>query len=497
MSPVMNPRPPSFVSCVRRLAGCAGAWVAATVVPAAEPAALRVSDHGRGLVAATGRPVFVLADTAWALPMRTTREEAERYLRHRRDQRFNAVAFVLFVTGRNEITSRFANAYGDEPFALNGALPDPTRPIVTPGSDVTDAAAYDYWDHVDYLVRLTRQLGLYAIVLPTWGTGVAGAYDGKTRDGVVFNETSARSYGRWVAARYRNEPHVLWMLGGDRPAVQGETDYRPVFRAMAAGVGEGAPGMLLSYHSRKGAPQSGAYFHAEPWLAFNSVQEWPDRQEARLEEDWARLPVKPTWLFEGRYEAYYRGNYKAEDWGEWQVRQQAYQTVLAGAFGHGYGHERVFGFGHDGVDWTAHLDSPGARSMTHLAALMNDLHPDAQRDRQPDQSLIDGDAGKAGRTVSDRITVARTANGRVALAYTASGRPIRLKLHALPAGARSAGWFNPRTGRWRVDGRETIEQKFFVRHLAAGPGAGVREFPPPTSGLGQDWVLVVSADEGS
>lgn len=467
-----------------------------TDVAGPEPTPLRVSENGRVLVDGTGRPVFLLGDTAWALAARTKREEAERYLRLRRAQRFNAVTFVLFVTGKNEIVSGLANAYGDEPFAMNGALPDPTRPIVTPGSDPADATAYDYWDHVDYLVRLTRRLGLYAIILPTWGTGVAGSYDGKSCDGVVFDEASARSYGRWIAARYRDEPHVLWMMGGDRPAVQGETDYKPVFRAMAAGVETGAPGRLLSYHSRKGAPQSGGYFHDDGWLDFNSVQEWPDRQIASMTEDWARTPAKPTWLFEGRYEAYYRGNYKPGDWGDWQSRQQAYQTVFAGAFGHVYGHERVFGFGNDGVDWTPHLESPGARSMTHLAKVMNGFNAGALLNRRGDQALIDGDAGKAERLKSDRISASRTGNGRVAMFYSASGRAIRVKMDRLTAGKFFAWWFNPREGKWHANGNETVAQRFFAHDIAGGPGAAVKEFAPPTKGEGQDWVLILSVGEG-
>ena len=51
----------------------------------------------------------------------------------------------------------------------------------------------------------------------------------------------------------------------------------------------------------------------------------------------ARAAPKPTWIFEGRYEAYYRNNYKPEQWGEWQVRFQAYQSVFAGGFGFTYG----------------------------------------------------------------------------------------------------------------------------------------------------------------
>jgi hypothetical protein len=485
-----------------KLARCLGllAAMAAPALGGAAPAeprpaplsALRPSADGRSLADETGKPVFLLADTAWGLAQRLNRAQAEAYLRQRRAQRFNAVTFVLFVPGKNEITPGLANVYGHEPFARHGSTPDPTQPLTTPGSDPADPVAYDYWDHVDFLVRLTRQLGLYAIILPTWGSGVVGSYDGKSRDGVVFDAANARSYGRWVATRYRDEPHVLWMLGGDRAAVEGAVDYRPVFRAMAAGLGEGAPGKLVSYHPRKGAPQSGAFFHEEPWLAFNSIQEWPDRQLVRLAEDWARTPVKPTWLFEGRYEGYFRGNYKAEDWGEWQVRQQAYQTVLAGAFGHTYGHERVFGFGTDGVDWTQHLDTPGARSMTHLAQLMETLAAFAGS-RVPDQTLVDGDAGKAERTRSDRISAARSAGGEVALFYSASGRPIRVRCAALAPGPASAAWFNPRSGHWHVDGVETATLRYFAQEIPRGPGSPVREFTPPSNGPGQDWLLLLAA----
>ena len=69
-----------------------------------------------------------------------------------------------------------------------------------------------------------------------------------------------------------------------------------------------------------------------------------------MASDWQRTPIKPTWLFEGRYEGYFKRGYCPEQWGEWQARLQAWQTVLAGAFGHTYGHERVFGFGRDGAD---------------------------------------------------------------------------------------------------------------------------------------------------
>ena len=480
---------------------------------------LRVHANGRALVDHQGRPVFLLADTAWSLAMRANREDVEAYLRHRRGQRFNAVTFVLFAPGKTELVDAdrgvHRNAYGDAPFepAANGK-PDPARPVVTPGADPADPAAYDYWNHVDHTIDQCRRLGLYAIVLPTWGSGVTGGHGGdKGLDEIVFDAANAYAYGRWLGDRYKPHKHVVWMLGGDRSAVYGEgaaaKDYRPVFRAMAEGLADGTNGedrhdgkadygsTLMSYHPRKAAPQSSAWFHADPWLDFNSIQDWPEAQPPAITKDWGLPPAKPTWLFEGRYEGYFKGNHKPDQWGEWQVRQQAYQTVFAGAFGHTYGHERVFGFGHDKADWKAALDAPGARCMTHLAKLMNGLGERNLLARAPAQDLLDGPAGTAGRVASDRLTATRTAHGGLAMVYSANGRPVRVRTDQFAKGPLFAWWFNPRNGKWSVNGTEADEQKHFADDVPAGPGTATREFDPPGEpGEGNDWVLVLSTGPG-
>jgi hypothetical protein len=461
------------------------------------PERLKISENGHFIVAESGRPVFLLADTAWGLVNRLSREDIEAYLRQRRSQRFNAVTFVLYSPGNPDIADGRANHYGQAPFTPASDKLDFTQPRTTPGSDPAKAGEYDFWDHVDYTIDLTRRLGMYAIVLPCWGSAVVGDYSGKTGNAQLFGAEEATAYGRWLAGRYGREPHVIWMLGGDRRAVYGERDYRPVFQALAKGLGDGGSKQLMSYHPPKKSPQSGDWFHNDGWLSFNSIQHWPEDQVSVILRDWQATPTKPTWIFEGRYEGYWKNNYKPEDWGQWQCRQQAWQTVVSGAFGHTYGHERVFGFGKDGADWKAALDAPGARSMTHLAKLMNYLGPANFLTRQADQSLLAGDEGQAERLTSDRITVTRTANGRFVLAYTASGRPIRLHMDKLAQGPLFAWWFNPRTGGFIQGGIESPSGHPFARDIASGPGTPPREFAPPEKpGPGNDWVLILSASEG-
>lgn len=453
---------------------------------------LRVHEGGRWLTGEHGRPVFLLADTAWFLAMNLRKEEVTEYLRVRRSQRFNAITFVAM----NPVMK--TNAYGAAPFGLTQGRMNPAQPLTAEG--------YDYWDHVDFIVGQARKLGMYVILLPAWGNAMTGAHGGAVTEEIVLNRDNARAYGEWLGRRYAGESHIIWMLGGDRSAVYGDKDYRPVVRAMADGIakGVGKSGMLTSYHPRKLHPQSSEWFHGDPWLSFNSIQHWPEDQIASIQSDWQKTPVKPTWIFEGRYEGYWKGGYKPGQWGEWQTRFQAYQTVLAGAFGHTYGHERIFGFGQEdwagkkGWDWKNELQSPGARSMTHLARFLNSMGEKTLLSRIPDQSLIEGDQGKAERLSSDRIAAMRTADSRLAMFYSANGRSIRIRMDKFAAGPMFAWWFNPRNGKWHASGSETPEQHFFASGIASGPGSGVREFDPPGEpGEGTDWVLVLSASEGT
>jgi enterochelin esterase-like enzyme len=448
---------------------------------AAAPAPERLKAHADGhvLVTETGRPVFLLADTAWSLSLRCKPADVTEYLTTRRKQRFNAVTFVLFSPDQ-DAPGKPADIVGTPAFELTSGKPDPAKPSAA------------YWKHVDFVVAECKRLGLYALVLPAWGSAFVGDYSGKALDTVCFTEESARAYGRWLGARYKGEPHVVYVLGGDRSAVNGDRDSRPVFRALAEGLASADPAALMTYHPKKKAPQSSAWFHDDRWLSFHGIQHWPEDQVAAIADDYKRTPPKPTWLFEGRYEGYWKTK-EPEKWGEWQVRQQAYQTVFAGAFGHTYGHERVFGFGKDGWDWKKELDAPGARSMTHLARFMNSLSMGVLTTRVPDQSLLDGE-GKAERFRSDRVTATRSPAGHVAAFYTAAGRPVTVRLDRLAAGPMNVWWFNPRTGKWaKADGTESDRMTVSEAGVRTGPGAEVRAFAPPGKpGDGNDWVLVLS-----
>jgi hypothetical protein len=481
-------------------------WMA--IVPAlagGAPGRPRVAPGGRFLLTAEGRPLFLNADTAWALAWRLSREDAAAYLDHRARQKFNAIALIAFparLAGAPD--GVVSNFYGDDPFPRKDRKWVPSSPVTTPGGDPRDAAQYDYWDHLDWLIDEAGRRGFYVILLPSWGNYVAGTNNGADTSEIIFDAGAAYRHGHWIGARYRDRAHIIWMLGGDRSAVyeraDGARDYRPVFRAMAEGVADGANRVslakgrdgkadysttLMSYHPRKRGGNSSAWFHGDAWLDFNSVQKWPSEQIDAISGEWALAPAKPAWLFEGRYENY-RPEYK-----DWQVRFQAYQTVFAGGHGHTYGHENVFKFG---PDWRRDLDAAGAAQMRHLYELMTGTLTGAEfLDRVPDQTLLPRSAGSSGDISSTRLQATRGKDGGYALVYAADGSEFAVQMSKLKGPSARAYWYNPRNGQWHANGTERAAPVPFA-NIQSGAGAPNHQFDPPgVAAEGNDWVLTLKA----
>ena len=473
---------------------------------------LRVSENGRFLVRKDGSGFFPLADTAWAIAWRLNRGEVEKYLRHRKDQKFNMIALIAFpFYGKSKVV---ANVYGDNPFEVNSGKWNPLRPISTPGGSPENSVEYDYWDHLEYIIDASESRGMYVILLPTWGSYVAGNWGGENTSEIIFNSTNSYKYGRWIGQRFRNKKNIIWMMGGDRNAVYGDKDYRDVFRAMAEGVTDGVNGVdkqdakadysttFMSYHPRKSMPNSSEWFHNDAWLDFNSTQDQPKDQITAIKLDYGLSPVKPTWLFEGRYEDCVKKN---EIYKDWQIRFQSYQTVFAGGFGITYGHMNTYGFNINAAGmtldpdkkWESSLDDPGAMDMQYLLKLMTSLSNDQFLDRIPDQSLIDDDEGGmkgSEGAMSSRLQATRGSRGDYAMIYSANGRNIRLKMNRLTVPSMNAFWFNPRNGKWRIKDREFTNRRPFMKNIPSGPAAPIREFDPPGKVAdGNDWVLVLTA----
>jgi hypothetical protein len=417
--------------------------------------ALRVSANRRFLTDAGGSPFFYLGDTAWELFHRLTREDARQYLEDRAAKGFTVIQAVVIseFEGLSD-----PNAYGDLPLHDG----DPTRP--------NDA----YFRHVDWIVERAAELGMHVGMLPTWGDKVGPVNWGTGPE--VFTVENAAVYGRFLGERYRDAP-IIWILGGDRNPTTSE--HIATWCALAEGLAAGDGGTHLRTFHPQGRSSSAAFVHDEEWLDFNTIQsghhELNGPNHQMIDAGYNRTPVKPILDAEPCYEDH-PVNWKPDlgHFSDWDARKAAYWSLFAGSCGHTYGANSIFQFWTGGDPgkfgarrpWQDALDLPGSGQMRHARALIESR---PVFDRVPDQSLIASGVG----TGEDHVRATRASDYSYAFVYLPKGQPVTIDLSRFPS-TPAASWFDPRTGE--------------SRSIGTAPDA---TFSPPSSGLAEDWVLVL------
>jgi hypothetical protein len=452
-------------------------------------AQIRVSENKKFLIDKDNKPFFWLGDTDWELFHRLTREEAKDFLEIRKQQGFNVIQAVALAEFNG---IREPNRYGDWP--LNNE--DPTQLAITPGSDPSNQYEYDYWDHVDFVINTAADMGMYIGLLPTWGDKLAHMWgDGP----VIFNEQNAEVFGSILAKRYAKQWNVIWVLGGDRPAVyswkikeeEKKYDDRPLWRAMARGI-ESILGKeaFITYHPAGGSNSTSQYIQEEPWLDMNAFQSGHGSREADawnwVTRDLSYKPQKPTLDMEPCYEDHpvnpwdgkwtkQRGYFTAYD-----VRARIYRGIFAGACGVTYGHHQIWQFmnkdfyqpinpGDTIIPWRKAARAMAAEQMQHLKKLMLSRPYET---RIGDQSLIKSEVGKS---YIDLVYATRNEDGSYAMIYLPQNKPVSIDLSKISGSLKNSWWFDPRTGK-------SIQRKSIK-------GKSIQKFTPPNEG--QDWVLVI------
>ncbi len=428
----------------------------------AQPRRLEVMNNGRYLQDSTGKPFFYLGDTAWELFHRLNREEADRYLKDRARKGFTVIQAVVL----SEIGGLDApNAYGDFPLLDR----DPARPNEA------------YFTHVDYVVNEAEELDLFVGMLPTWGSYWKLVGENRVR---LFTVESAQSYGRFLGRRYRDKP-VIWILGGDQNIENKEE--RALIDAMARGLREGDGGShLITYHPR-GPGRSADYLHSAEWLDFNMFQSSHAAHDHDnglfVERDLALQPRKPTLDGEPRYETIPVGFYWADAnrldrFDDYDIRQAAYWSLLAGACGHTYGNNSIWQMWQPGRDpiiwaripWFSALDHPGAFQMGHLRRLFESR---PYWKLEPDQAMILSGPTSGGA----KIRAARAIDGRFAFVYSPRGEPFTVDKSVIKSLRIRETWFDPRYG--------------VAYPVHTGDTTSIQTYTPPTSGRGRDWILIL------
>jgi hypothetical protein len=369
---------------------------------------LQVSSNGRYFVDARGQPFFWLGDTAWPLFGQYSLEEAQAYFANRARKGFSVIQGVLAWGGGTgfEDSQPGANFEGNRPW-----LDGPGHPNEA------------YFSHVDRLFRIAAENNLVLAALPTWGYYVTDIH--------TFNEENAYVYGLWLGKRYKNQPNLVWVNGGDRIA----TGYESIYRALAHGLREGDGGAhLITYHP-SGWRSSAQYFHEDDWLDFNMIQTWTEWSKIypSILADTLLTPVKPVVLGEPAYEN--GPEYPQGPITPLIVRRQAWWAFMAGGF-FTYGQNQMWRME---PGWTETFDTPGSNHMAVFKRVVNSL---PWWKRVPDQSLF------ASGVSSERSlnTAVRSSDGSWAMIYLSSPCSVQVHLDKIAARQVKARWINPQDG---------------------------------------------------
>lgn len=362
-----------------------------------------VAKDGRSFFDAGGDPAFWLGDTQWDLFTAFKEDEARAILDDRRSKGFNAIqVMIVGVKGVKR-----PNVHGERPFVSEDPL--------TPNED--------YFKRIDAIVRMAEERNQTLII---------GLYHKSPDWSKVITVDRARSWAAWLGKRYASAPNVMWSM-----FPEAKDSYLPVIRELAAGVAQGDGGRHLITVHPDPAPASSSWIHAEPWLAFNTLQSFQSTylNYKMVVADRDRTPAKPAVNGEARYEA--EGGTTPL-----MVRRGAWWSVLAGGF---------YTYGHGGnwqkpAEWRTWLDSPASRQMKVMGAFFRSLD---WWNLVPDPSLLSGAAGEnvAARSVNRDWAVVYLPQGGAVTVAGVAGRPR---------------WINPADG---------------TSHPAEAPFAAPKEWP--------------------
>ena len=400
---------------------CSVCCNAATVQKPWSHGRLMVSDNYRFLMHQDGTPFFWLGETAWLMPQRLNRDEVKFYLQCCAEAGYNMVQVQVL----NEMPSY--NVYGQ--------------------SSDTEG----YWQHMDHIVQTAEQQGIYIGMVTVWGSQVKAGR---------MTEAEARTYGTFLANRYKDRPNIVWIMGGD---IQGDINPE-VWEALATTIKSIDTNHLMTYHPR-GRYTSAHWWSKAAWIDFHLFQSGHRRYGQRgndktypipdnTEEDnwqyvdstWAYTPMKPVIDDEPIYEDIPQGLHDGTQprWIDSDVRRYAYWSVFAGSCGHTYGHNSIMQFWRPGLPpayscmkpWYVALGAPGFHQMHHLKDLLLRF---PYFERVPDQTIIMENGTQYERLIATR-------GNDYLLVYNFTGRDMTLDLTKISGEEKQVWWLDAATG---------------------------------------------------
>ncbi len=410
---------------------------------------LKVSQDRRYLVFADGTPFLWLGDTAWAVPMRSSDDEWDRYLADRQAKHFTLIQVAPAPRWAGD-----TDRQGEQPFADNGC----TR--FNPA----------FWQAFERKLQRANEAGFVVLVV-----GLMEPVD-------RYPEAAAAClFARQLAARLFGN-FVIFSPSFDSP-------FMPLADEVGLATRQTTAVHLITQHpgtpSKEPTPVWTMQYYDRPYLDIAGVQtghNGGNRQRcAQHAIEWIlhayrHEPHKPVINLEAMYDGQGEHGWQAVD-----ARSLAWRSWLSGAKGYTYGAGDTppkCPQGSGGVwKWVTDREKPDFweqaiawESSTQMRYLHDFLAGIEWWKLEPAHELI----GNQPNEVTRRMVLARIPGRDFAVAYLPDNDEIEVDLSAFSAPV-AASWFDPVRGR-------------SVPLTGRLPNQGQRRLTRPAPG---DWVLVL------
>ena len=387
---------------------------------------LQVSANGHHLETVSGKPFMWMGIVPWKMPEMADRSDIDYFISEitKSEHKYNVILSAI-IFGRSCKTLNPPNAYGHRAFD-GGNIPNFNSPRIVSGGSPDNPT--DFWDHLDYMVRECEANGIYLVLLPQWsGTYVNNRYNCSI---TPMDAPTARSYGKFLGNRYKNENHIIWMLGGDGddPARHGTKD---IYRAQAEGILKGYTGcptcpswdqpselwneVLMTYHANiskyVGTRVSQLWGPEDVWVDVDGCYNCTARRG-----DWFSV------ITDGYYLPHHKPMIEVEGQGFWDEPNPNWGPGFEGTKIFPYMHYLLGGAGPSNLDqhwnfepgWEHNLNLPERNWVGHMTKFMGEvwhkLIPDNRVILSPSGTLW-GEIVSARSNTNDLILVSFSEEG--------------------------------------------------------------------------------------
>jgi hypothetical protein len=424
---------------------------------------------GRWVNKATGAPFYINGDAGWSLPVNIPTSEVQVYLADRAAKGVSTVLLSMIEHKFTDQTPSWRNRLGDDPFTATVSAGNPD--FTTPNEA--------YWSHVDYVITLAGLYGITVFAAPCYiGFDDGGTMTEGWASVVSANGTTRMTtYGTFLGNRYKTFPNLIWVMGGDSSPVCTVGDLTTHYNNLATAIKAADTVHLMTAHPAPGSNSTTSY--NQSWLDIVAAYPSTNTDLSTVVKAAYQLgAAKPIFMIEGQY-----GNEHTMT--DNTIRIQAYQSVLGGGLGHIYGQDPTWYFGVNagtsanstgfpdtaGVDWRNIMSNYGASFLTYVRRLqaarpLNVLIPDYGH------TVVTAGFGTLGAITYAPVV----ANSNCLVAYT-NGVALTVDKSQFTSATFNVNWYNVR------DGSTTAG-------TATAFGSGSTVFTPPTTGAGNDWVLL-------